>query len=226
MVRRRVVLGLAAAVLVVGAALPTTAHAGSVILTGGGGWALVVNLPGYPCPGGCSFNASGEFGGTIEAVDEGTIPTPTPKVLYTATWPGGVSNFLGDLSLGTVGYSESCATEPFISPLSGAATGTFTISGGRLQPPSPGGSTVAQLTGSFSMGRSADALMLLTMYPVTLEDGSGVALASATAVGRGVGVFTVPVETLAQYEANPLPPNCANFQAVSVPVAGTYVQPG
>jgi len=217
---------LVSGVLAAGLSMVTTAPAAvaastlpPLTLVGGGSWAGMVPLSLYPCTGLCSFTMTGEFSGAIQALDSNQHPT------YTAAWPGSVGSFVGNLQVTSDNYTESCGSLPFVSPLTGSATGTFTISGGALVPASPSGSTIAQLTGTVQVSRLGGAFLLLTMSGVALKDGGGAVLATASGAGEGVGFFLLPVETASELESNPLPPNCANFASVTVPVAGTYVQP-
>ena len=195
-------------------ALP--AAAATTSLVGGGMWALVVTLPQYPCVFGCAVTASGYFTGSITALDANNHPT------YVATWSAGTTP---NLQAGPLTYNESCGSIPFAPPQTGSASGSFTITGGTLKPASPGGSTTAQLTGWIDVARFGGAVVNITVSNVQLLDGGNTMLATAQSAGVAPGLFGWPIPTVAEMESNPLPPNCANEEAVSVAVVGTYAQP-
>jgi hypothetical protein len=194
---------------------PSQAYASTTSLVGGGAWSGVASLPTYPCPLSCSITFSGYFAGSITALDSTNQPT------FTGTWTALTSTLQADLQAGPLTYNESCGSVPFAPPLTGTASGPFTVSGGVL---TQGGSVVgvAQLTGTFSLSRVAGFVINVTLSGVQLRDGSGTVLASAQSAGTGVGLMVGPVE---QPSDLPLPPNCAHEVPVSVALAGTYAQP-
>lgn len=195
---------------------PLQTQAAAISLVGGGAWAGVASLPVYPCPLTCSITFSGYFAGTVTALDSTNDPT------YTGTWGGLTSTLQADLQAGPLSYNESCGSIPFAPPLTGTASGPFTVSGGVL---SQGASVVgmATLTGTFSLSRVGGVVINVTMSGVQLLDGNGTVLATAQSAGAGAGVLVGPVE---QPSDLPLPPNCAHEVPVSVALVGTYVQPG
>jgi hypothetical protein len=198
------------------AMIPTHATAATTSLDGGGAWTGIVSLSQYPCPFACSVTFNGYFTGSITALDASNNP------MYNAIWAAGTTP---NLQAGPLTYSESCGSIPFAPPQSGSATGSFTITGGLLKPASPNGSSIAQLTGSIALGRFDGVLLNITVSNVQLLDGNGTVLATAQTSGAAPGFFGWPIPTVPELMTNPLPPNCANEEAVSVAVLGSYVQP-
>jgi len=186
--------------------------AASPFMDGAGTWEGIVSFGFYPCDGGCPFTFTGTFAGAIAVFDSSHVP------LWQATWPSG-SPMTGQLQVSGT-YSESCGFLPFVSPLDGTATGTFTISGGTLTQDGKAAGT-AVLTGGWAESRVGPVMQLSSTTPLTLEDGAGTVLAVAQTAAVGAGVMGPPVEPVS---AMPLPPNCANEQPVSAFVGGEMTQ--
>jgi hypothetical protein len=212
--RSAAVAALVPLLTVTSGTLAPPAQAAATSLVGAAGWGGVAALPMYPCSSGCTFSFSGYFAGSVVALDASGVPT------YTAVWPGVTSTLQANLQAGLITYSEDCGFIPFAPPLTGNATGPFTVSGGVLE---QGGAVVgtAQLQGTFTWSRTG-TVVLVTLSAVELLNGGGTVLATAQSAGEGVAMFGPPVE---QPAALPLPPNCAHEVPVTVAVVGTYAQP-
>jgi hypothetical protein len=211
--RRRVRLLFGVAVLASGIGLlPRPAFAVSPMMTGGGVWGGTVTLLQYPCLNGCAFTGfSGWFAGSMQVVNAAGMPT------YTAVWPSGAGM---NLTMGPGGaYKEpDCGLVPGGIPMTGTATGTFTVSGGTML---LNGAVVgvASLTGSFAYSRTAMAFLIETTNVALQNNGTTVATSTG---GIGGGVVGPPIEGAGDL---PMPPSCSHIVVVTMAMAGTYTQP-
>lgn len=212
--RRFVLQGLAGGLVTTTLAFgPTPAVAvATPTMNGAGVWGGTVSLVRYPCVGGCSFSFTGTFGGEMDVFDGNHLP------LYQATWPSG-SQLTGQLQASGT-YTESCGFLPFVSPLNGSASGSFTVSGGTLM---QNGTVLgtAILTGGFAWTRIGGIVLVSSTTPLSLENGGGTVLATAQTAAVGFAVMGPPVEPTS---AEPLPPNCANEQPIWAVIGGELTQ--